>query len=189
MRKLVVVLLVLVLAGCAVRTPSLVDSSRQVTPQQLNLEVATIKAKLEVQKAVIEEKKITAAASIEKDLAVYNAEVAAVSAKIEAANADIAEKYEQRDFIFNTVTSVVSAVVPPPYAGFAVLGIGIAGSIFGMVKRKETATAVSAVDTMAKAIKTTNSTQAATAVQNAVMAADVSALIDSRVKMTGSDLL
>jgi len=181
MKKLFVVFVaagLLAVSGCSIKTQSLVDPAKQVTPSQLKAEAADIKAQLEVEKAALETKvKLTA-----EQLAIRND--------------DIAVKIEQRDYIINTAIGIVSAVVPVPYAPIAMLGITALGAGFGVVRQVQTAkakrdqeTAKQAVDTLAKAIKTSNSTAAATAVENAVKTPEVSALIDERVKATGSDIL
>lgn len=163
-------LLVLV-CGCAVKTPSIVTEGRLVTQAQLKQEVATVKAKLDTDEAKLK------------------IEIAALNEKISAANADIEDQYARRGQIFDTIVGVTTAFVPPPYGSFVTVGLGIAGVAFGFVKRRETSTAVAAVDTIVKAVKATGATATATAVSSAVAPSGVSALIDERVKATGSDVL
>jgi len=181
MKKLFVVIVtagLLAVSGCSIKTQSLVDPAKQVTPSQLKAEAADIKAQLEVEKAALETKvKLTA-----EQLAIRND--------------DIAVKIEQRDYIINTAIGVVEAMVPIPYAPIAMLGITALGAGFGVVRqvqtakaKKEQATAREAIDTLVKAVKKAGATTAAAEVDTAKVPSEVAMLIDERVRATGSDVL
>jgi len=178
MKKLVVLAVLLVASGCSIKTPSIIDPAKQVTPSQLKAEIVTVKSQLDVEKATLE------------------AKVKLTAEKVTIANADIQAQIEQRDYIINTAIGIVSAVVPVPYAPIAMLGITALGAGFGVVRqvqtakaKREQATAREAIDTLVKAVKAGGAITAARAVNEASVPTEVSAFIDARVKATGSDIL
>jgi hypothetical protein len=196
MKILVSAILIVMLAGCAVKVPSILPENAgkgvKVTVPQLKIEAATLKARIGTRIAAFDGLKATEAAAIETEIALVNE-------KIAVANADAVEQQERNNYVFTTVYNVAeaaSAALPVPYGPLALLGLGIAGSIFGVVRQLQkskadanAATAVGAVDVMAQAIKTAGSTATATVVQANLSNLDAAKLIADRVKATGSDIL
>jgi len=156
-------------AGCAVKTASMVDPNKQITQPQLKQEAAAIKAQLTARRAVIEERAATFGASLDKEVAVLNADTLAANETLAIANADLAEKYEARNYIFNTVADVVQAAVPAPWGALAGVGLGLAGLGFGFVRQRQATTA----NTQTSAVVTGVANAPITAEQKAAIAATV----------------
>jgi len=195
-----VVLAVIVLSGCSVKTPSILPENKgkgiEITQPQLVQEAAELDKRIASGKAEFKKAEAENAASLEQMFAEIQAQIDYKNTVVPAANADLLAKQEQRNYVFETVSGSVAALVPPPYAAIAALAIGVIGAATGIKKtidaardRRQNETAKAAVGVLVQAIKAGGAVNVATNVDNAVVDPATKALIAETVDEQHADIL
>lgn len=131
----------LLLTGCAIKTASTVDPTKQVTTSQLKQEEVNVNATFAARQAEIEAEATATTATLNKKVAVLNSDKAASKEKFGIANADLVEQYEMRNYLFTTSAEIVKGAVPAPWGTLAGIGLTLGGIAFGLAKRGQTITA------------------------------------------------
>jgi hypothetical protein len=194
------IIAMLALSGCAPKTQSILPEhkgiDKPVTQPQLKIEEAVLHQRVATKKAAF----ASETANLDKLAAEINADVVYIDTVVPAANADILAQYEQRDYVLNTASAVVEAVVPAPLApvataGMALLTIGLGA--FGVIQRKKTQAAAAAeqlatagLDMVVKAVAKKGATSVAEEVnmQSKVKPVEGS-FVAGRVTATNTDIL
>jgi predicted small lipoprotein YifL len=130
---LLAALLAAALAGCQIRTPSLLTPGQKVTPVELTRETALADAGFATRRAELE----AAAAALNADIAAFNAQA-------ETAQADLQRQIDLRTRIVETVGSLGLAAAEGTFSPAAGIGamvqlltLGAAGGLLADNRRKD----------------------------------------------------